>query len=333
MYWRIRLPEPPSGSTGIAISDGTVFVSGERLYGVDQVSSEVDWCRDLGVVRPSGPVLHGDTLVVGERVHPDDSGGVRAIDVTDGSDRWRNDDIGSIEARPTVDGGTAYVSGGIENPTVSAVGVDAGNLKWNVPVPGTARASPVPSTESLLVRTESQLVALDREDGTTKWRNDARPPVQPPVVVDETVFTQTGPSTFAAVAAPTGEIRWEVTDDTADDFHACADDQYVYVTMTRDGADRVAAFSQEDGAEQWSTTAQRHGSRYDVLGTPDSLYIAAEDGMIALRTTDGTTRWYRGFGALRDDDVVHSGTPSAFGVTPGAVYALTGSGDLVSVRR
>lgn len=335
IYWRTRFPGPPSGSAGVAIVGGTVCFGGERLYGVGQATGEVEWCRSPGIIRPSAPVLHEGTLIVGEKISPDEDGGVRALDPASGDDRWRNTEVGSVGARPTVANGTVFLSGSIENQTISAVDLESGDLRWKETVEGAARSPPVPSSETLLVRTQSRLLAVDQADGSIEWQTDAGGSVRSPVVADGTVFTQTGPATFAALDAATGDENWSVTnaEERDLDMHACVDDETVYVALTGEGRDEVVALSQADGTERWRATAERTASRYDVLGTPDSLFVASEDGMAALRTTDGTVRWSRGFPTRSDEDVVYSGTPAAFGVTSGALYALTGSGDLFALAR
>jgi outer membrane protein assembly factor BamB len=123
------------------------------------------------------------------------------------------------------------------------------------------------------------------DDPTLRWR--ATPPapdvegtiadVSPPTVADGRIFLTTGVGAFA-LSLRDGREMWRYTDRSpATGTGGAAGDAAELVSPVLDG---------------------------------DTAYVAAADGVVALRTDDGTERW-------RADDVAPTGTPA---VADGAVF-------------
>ncbi|MFC6736779.1 PQQ-binding-like beta-propeller repeat protein, partial [Halolamina salina] len=62
----------------LALSDG------ETVHGIDRDTGEKQWSTDLD--SPDRPAVVGDSVLVG-------ADGVVALDLADGSERWRIDDV------------------------------------------------------------------------------------------------------------------------------------------------------------------------------------------------------------------------------------------------
>lgn len=169
--WRAGLSEY---TDGVAVADGTVYVStaAETLHAFDAATGDVRWAVDTVGETPYPPTVDGDTVFVGggageaaahatadgslrwrTDVGPNGHGGVavtgdtvlyagggalRALDRSDGTERWQHE---ASEGRPvaaSVADGVVY--GGVRGPyepELYAVGLDSGDQLWSVSLPQT----------------------------------------------------------------------------------------------------------------------------------------------------------------------------------------------------
>jgi outer membrane protein assembly factor BamB len=257
---------------------------------------------------------------------------------------WQTDVEGIYTmAQPTVADGTVFVASGTE---AYAMAARTGDLSWTTQVDHLGHFYPVAVGENAAfvgTRTlagsnegggEGTLYALDRDDGSTRWRVDA--PITSPVKpAGDTVFyaSSTGPeATVHAAAADSGEDRWtaSVSGETGYTLVTGAPaltDDTVFVTATVDGGAGNAedgvlvAFDRADGTERWR--APLHGA---VTAAPvlsgETIFVGTQEGaMTARRRDDGGERW-----TTETDSRLYT-TP----VTDGdAVYALL-QGEVVSL--
>ncbi|MFD1525580.1 outer membrane protein assembly factor BamB family protein, partial [Halolamina salina] len=75
---RPAFPPPAGLGARLALSDG------ETVHGIDRDTGEKQWSTDLD--SPDRPAVVGDSVLVG-------ADGVVALDLADGSERWRIDDV------------------------------------------------------------------------------------------------------------------------------------------------------------------------------------------------------------------------------------------------
>jgi outer membrane protein assembly factor BamB len=258
---------------------------------------------------------------------------------------WQTDVEGIYTmAQPTVADGTVFVASGTEAYAMEA---RTGDLAWTTPVDQLGHFYPVAVGESAAfvgTRTlagsnegggEGTLYALDRDDGSTRWRVDA-PVSSPAKPAGDTVFyaTSTGPqATVHAAAADSGEDRWTATlagekGYTMVTGAPALTEDTVFVTATVNGGAGNAedgvlvALDRSDGSERWRSALPGPVTAAPVLAN-DTVFVGTQDGAITARRRDGGgERW-----TVQTDSRLYT-TP----VTDGdAVYALL-QGEVVAVE-
>ena len=172
--------EPPAGFTsfghpGAVIEDRklvTGFATGEIMV-LDAIDGSVIWQRDLAedvsLVNPgsgNAPLLDVDTtpVVDGETVYVSSlAGGLYALDLLDGSVKWRRPDIEKVTGL-ALDSGILFVS---RTPMgISAVDARDGSILWNRRFSSGVLTTPVVHGDILLVAdSEGGLYVVRQGDG------------------------------------------------------------------------------------------------------------------------------------------------------------------------
>lgn len=237
--WSVESGDAREGS----YRDGLVLAAvggGAGLAVHDAESGERRWLEEVGALgTDSGfPVADG-AVVVG---HPSgDPGGFTALDLTDGSERWRYVNDGSDPFVPT----SATVAG----ETVVGTTFDG------------------------------RVVGLDAADGTERWTLDAGERAGTLVVGDEVVYLSGSDEDSTALYAldpATGTERWRVSREAIGPV-ALLDDALV---VSGADADRefVAGLSPTDGTELWSFETYESLGRPVISG--EQVYLFSEDGVV-----------------------------------------------------
>jgi outer membrane protein assembly factor BamB len=153
-----------------AIVDGTVYVTADRggrgtdspevtrVYALDAETGEQRWRYEAGEAGAPSPVVAGGTVYVS-----DYDGGLRAVAVEDGTERWTFavDDYGGL---PTVHDGTVYLSG---PTTLYALDAADGTERWRIECESDT-ATPLGTTDALYAVLDEQLTAVDPSTGETR---------------------------------------------------------------------------------------------------------------------------------------------------------------------
>lgn len=155
-------------------------------------------------------------------------------------------------------------------------------------------ATPAITADTLFVGA-FDLEARDPDSGALRWtfQTDVDAgAVPPPKVRSGTVFVpgSIGDPTLYAVHADRNAERWRYT--TRGDIQAPAavgTDVVVVVDDTR----TLAALDVATGAERWTRSLAYGDPRTPPVIVDDHLYWAAEDGVHAMDTADGSTRWHQ----------------------------------------
>ncbi|MFC7166690.1 PQQ-binding-like beta-propeller repeat protein [Halospeciosus flavus] len=149
--------------------------------------------------RPSAPVVANGAVYVRDGV-----GGLHALDVTDGTERWTVETTRAPETwfagggSPTAHGGHVFVAG---RDGVFAVDAADGTVAWSDSLAATDSA--VVAGGSVFVPTDGALAAYDAATGERRWRvSDFDGPVSRPAVAAGTVFAVG--SDLVALPARTG---------------------------------------------------------------------------------------------------------------------------------
>jgi outer membrane protein assembly factor BamB len=237
--WSVEIGDASEGE----YRDGTVLAAvggGKGVSVHDAASGERQWMKEGRALGPKSdpfPVTNG-AVIVG--VPSGQDGEFAALDVTDGSERWRY----TSESESLV-------------PTSAAL---AGET-----VVGTTY--------------DGIVIGLDATDGTERWTLDAGERAGTPVVGDGTVYLSGSDGDSAALYAldpETGTERWRL-DRGAIRPAGLVDDALV-VSGVDAGREFVAAVSPTDGTEQWSfETYERLATPVVSDGT---VLVTSERGIV-----------------------------------------------------
>jgi outer membrane protein assembly factor BamB len=251
-----------------------------------------------------GGVAASSPTVADGRVYVTIAGGVVALSLRDGTERWRHETTpATIDPAvgyddelppPVVADGRVYLS---TTDGVVALHADDGAVAWRA-TDAAATGVPTVHGDGLLVPTADGLAGLDARDGRRRWLADVAATL--PAVAEGTVVG--GDEATVALDAASGDRLWSAQTRAAS--HPVVADGTVF--LGTDG--RLVGLGLDDGRERW--TIDRGGGRTfsAPVVTPATAYTVerpgeAGDATFALdRTGDGAPepRWcsYVGRGAV-----------------------------------
>lgn len=150
-----------------AVSDGVVYAGNwnGRLTAHDAATGDQLWATETGGRIESSPTVVGETLFVTTGTD------VWAVDIADGSERWRyREDPGSAIESPAVADGTLYAGVGpaFESLSLVALDLDDRTVAWRAP--GRPQAAASVASGAVYVGIGRGLTAFDATSGETAWR-------------------------------------------------------------------------------------------------------------------------------------------------------------------
>lgn len=270
---------------------------------------------------PSPPALAGSVYLV------DGGGTLRALDPSDGTERWSVDvgpEAHHVVGPPTVAGDLLVVAG---SDGVHAVDVARRAVRWR----RSDLAATAPATvaaDRVFVPTEGELLALSAPTGEEGWSTPLDGPVSRPAVARGVVLA-TG-AEVAAHGVGDGTELWRGGPAFADDPPVVADGR-VYVGSV----DGLAAYGLATGDRLWRFERGSGRGFGAPVVTPDTLYAVelvgeGPDAVFALDPDTGepSPRWcsYMGEGtahAAGPEAVLVEGPPAEGPAAGHAVGALT----------
>ncbi|WP_227133900.1 outer membrane protein assembly factor BamB family protein [Halorubellus salinus] len=120
---------------------------------------------------------------------------------------------------------------------------------------------------------DSRLYALDRTDGSERWRFDVDLQASP-AVTDDSVYLLSDDGVMYALDRSDGSVRWRTATSESTNAAPTVADGVVYA-----GTDSLHAFDAEAGAERWT-----YDTDYAVVGAPavvdDVVYVGGTDGLV-----------------------------------------------------
>lgn len=254
---------------------------------------------------------------VRDRVYVGSSSGSLWALTPNGSKIWRYDAEGGIEGEPAVDGAADEVYVGTTQGFVHALRAGDGQARWQKPIEGAVRNSPVLSEDAVYVNTASDLVvAFARADGEALWRYHRDPPDgfsltgnAGMVLVDNKLLAAFSDGCLVALDPSDGHVIWER--DTALDLPEAAEGatrfldidttpvvlgSSVYVASFAAGFYEVALSSGSVRARDESRTgitaisvSERAKSSNGEQGF--MVLSSADDGVVCLAMPDRSTLW------------------------------------------
>ncbi|MDL5363882.1 PQQ-binding-like beta-propeller repeat protein [Halalkalicoccus sp. NIPERK01] len=278
-------------------------------------------------------------VIVGGCVYLSESGTVRALRLTDGSERWSMQTDGSFANLSATDE-TVYAAVGGEWNGIIALSTTDGTERWRQELLQPQHAPVIDDDLYVIVGNpessdsdefEGSLLALSATDGTVQWEHSLdldRERPSAPAVLNDTIYV----AGSEVIAIDTdGEELWRNPDGG---HHLTVANGTVYVSISPG----LRALSASDGSEQWEYAVtidgrpaeDAHASAPAVVD--GTVYFGLTDyqregaaGIYALSTTDGSEQWT----TLFESDVV-IGAPV---VADGVLYShAAGFADFPSER-
>lgn len=259
----------------------------------------VRWSRELDTEIRSAPLFHDGTLYVGGA-----DGLLRALDPSDGSERWTfeaPDRMGSWAMAGTglraAGGHLLAVSGAFDglhgqDNRVHALDPASGTERWTY-APGdsyvafgllspTDGAVYVVGNDDALADEGEHARAVDLDDGSERWRTETGDASDGATGAGHCYVT--AQSVLYALGTPDGGVAWTAEADGYGSMSVAADDRNVYFLREDEESDLVA-LAHEDGRRRWSGPSWSATS----LGLADDCYVGGE--RLAAFAPDGEVRW------------------------------------------
>ncbi|MCO6003518.1 serine/threonine-protein kinase [Actinoallomurus purpureus] len=172
--WTFTPPAPVTTSESrLLVAGGVVLWGGEEgTYGLDARSGRRLWAPNIAL--SSGDAVHGSTLITDGKGNDDEDRSLTLIDIPTG--RTTNfpmpHDVLPMSVYGVV-GDTILleskrISDGSADPTVWAVDLASGKIRWRLPITGSDVSGAVDRT-SLYLNTKPTLTALDAATGRKRW--------------------------------------------------------------------------------------------------------------------------------------------------------------------
>lgn len=344
--WRWEHPlTPESDVTSVrystpVVSEGTLYtlVSGQflsettgsddyestyrnRLVALDVETGEQEWettvapedgwmgGRGLDVFAPTvadgNVVLHAQTL--------------QALDAETGERRWENEEAGPLNGPLVTDGDAVFVPSRGDGTSLEVYDLADGSERWSA-LDRVSNGSFVGlAEETVFAAAFDEVVALDRTDGSERWRTTAGAdsykigpegltPVHSPVVDDEAVYVAGGASAtnaldagaLVAIDRSDGSELWRFKPDAGDEESTLSavyglpmlHDGTLYAiggrddVVTNESSTSLYAVDAADGAVQWDVTVP--SVSLQVVGAGEFVYVVTHEQVSVYSVADGT---------------------------------------------
>ena len=283
-----------------AVADGLVFVNGNdgRFRALRADDGRVAWSVTTGAAIPlkwgyesgeiytSSPAIEGGVVVFGSQ-----DGHVYALDAATGRQRWRFRTGGRVYASPAIAGQAVYAAD--QAGAVYAIALTSGRQLWRFETEGTrlnsadwgydrttVQSSPAVVGGAVYVGArDGFLYAINRTDGTERWRHDHRISWvnSSPAVSEGLVYAGSSDGRFIqAVDTATGQERWRAKAQSTVWASPAVDSARLYVG---EGDGTMYALDKRTGAEVW-----RYRVGHRIFSSPlvhdGRLYFGSDDGGI-----------------------------------------------------
>ncbi|MFC7230992.1 PQQ-binding-like beta-propeller repeat protein [Saliphagus sp. GCM10025308] len=230
-------------ATGAALATGSVLVSAGATQEVEDSQQSFEeqsgWSSHHGGVKNSSAIpldgwlpaptsvaweydYTGDVAVVDGVVYLRTDGEVHSLEAEDGTVRWESDDVGAAGTPAVVDD-AVYVGG----DAVTALEARTGEIRWRAEFESDSEVSvpePVVAYETVYVVVDGTLYALDRTDGSVRWKRESvkletrhweekeeeavRFTSTPVAADDKSIYAGVGDAGFVALDPVTGDEQW-----------------------------------------------------------------------------------------------------------------------------
>ncbi|ELZ03411.1 outer membrane protein assembly factor BamB family protein [Natrialba asiatica] len=284
-----------------AVSQGVVFArerSDGQIVALDATTGERQWAYgEVGGMDAYSELAVTETGIYFGYCTDDDCIGLYALD-RDGKERWRDDTVGAGRNSPFVVEGIVYVASDVG--VVRAFDAETGEALWTDGVDEsdniTSGSGIVDIADAVYVEKNAVLVALDRDEGGTRWRYD--PGDGNEQIIDATVsngvaYVVTGGWVAAVVD---GDELWRQTfeaDDVQTEITGIASDRLFVLANTDRYESYLYAFDITTGERDLVSESLEHPNEESdpFVDVHDGVVYVGTDRLRALEAETGSERW------------------------------------------
>ena len=318
------------GNTGAAGS------AGSALRGT------VQWVFPTAGAVHSSPAVVDGTVYVGSR-----DGRLYALDAATGAKRWEYRTGSWVESSPAVVDGSVYF--GSQDGMLRALDAATGALRWEFDAGFGVDSSPAVAGGLVYVGADRSLFAVDAASGERRWSRELGEIVGPPVVANGIVYV----GSLHAFDARRGwqRLRFRTYRRVASSVAVAGATVYAVntsgIAIAIDGRARNTPLEhgmkvytiqlyamglwprpKAQSGSLWALRLGGGGARTSPVVTPGTMYVAGEQGLVAVDLAARELRWTFPAGDAFRSSPALAGDTLYLGNDDGAVYAV----DAVSGR-
>ncbi len=263
-------------SPGAVLPVMTVGYADRELVGVDRETGATRWRAPAA--RTVTAAVSQDVVVVrltGDQMPPA-HGQLSAFDRSNGRALWSRDYRADQFPRATGSGTSIAILSRVDDDhaLLELLEGTTGSTRFARGLPGWFAQGQVGfAGETVLVSGGTELRALDRSTGETRWTITASTGITPPPVIGDVAFTQLGPdATIGAIDVASGALRWSFPPADARFSLPITTRDIVATGWSSDGRSRLTGVAAATGEARWERVWPHGG--HDVAGAPDTVYLS-----------------------------------------------------------
>jgi outer membrane protein assembly factor BamB len=314
---------------GVVVGEGAVCAGGVVVDGQTGQAMGGEWHG------------HMSTPTIAEGMLYTSAFDLEARDLATGEVQWTFQtevDMGALPA-PTVNEGTVYVPGSLDDPIVYAVDAASGDEHWRFEAAADVHVPVAVADETVyFVDDRGTLYSLDGATGDERWTTPHLRDISlcPPVIDGDRLFLATSDGLITASHTDDGSTAWQrrVNQSEAGLSRPVAvADGTVYTT---DHGGTIATLDATDGQIEWTATTDA-----GPLGPPavaDGAIYAGNTGLrgsgfvFAFDRRTGDELWRVDTRSVQFGDYTRVGINGSPAVVDGAVYVASAPGEVYAIH-
>lgn len=228
------------------------------------------WDFEMSTESITTPIISDGTVFT-----TDTNGYVYAVDVTDGSEKWRQELAAPIESTPDIQNNSLICA--TRRGDVYALDIESGDIQWNNTLNGRINADIVTDESRAYIPTtdsQSSLYAISIDTGDVEWTfqysSDYMPSIDPN---QDAIYISAQNNRIYALSAKNGEVQWSRSIRSTLNTTPQVANGIVYVG---DSQGKVHHISAENGERIWRPYDAGISVRYIHI-TSDAVYTIVDN--------------------------------------------------------